>query len=381
MTFTDDDFDAALAQRAAESYARKDETGKFRGILKETEGIKIWRPAEGNHIFDIVPYKTGKHDPRLPAGTPTYVLDIWVHYNVGATEDSFVCPARTYSAKKNPFHLNERCPICEHQNELRKELERVDDEDQAKALEDHANSLNPKRRVLYNVLVLDSSAEEEKGVQIWDVAHWSMERHLSILSEKKRGPSGATVGGHIPFASAKTGKSVVFQKKGKGRNTEFIGHRFEDRQNYVIGLELLQAARCLDEEIVIPSYDDLYLSFHGAMPGDDKPIESKVVESKVVTEEDIPSNRVGEQTDVTGRKMLRTPIQEEAPAPAKEETTAPAQSFTTACPSGGVFGKDADKIPGCRKCPDDTWQECAKLTELSDSQTQKSEPGRNIQPA
>lgn len=352
-----DDFDAELSQRAAESFARKDDTGKFRGILRETEGVKMWRPGEGSHIFDIIPYRTGKHDPKLPAGALAYVLDVWVHFNVGATEDSFVCPARTFSDKKNPLHTQERCPICEQQNELRKSMERLEDDDEIKAMEDQIKALNPRRRVLYNVLVLDNAAEEEKGVQIWDVAHWSMERHLSVLSEKKRGPSGAVVGGHIPFASPKTGKSVVFSKKGKGMNTEFLGHRFEERQGYVIGPELLGAAKVLDEAINIPTYNDLYLAYHGVAPGEEKPVAAaaaKPAEDITADKTEQPSTRRGLRTQVDDPKPAETVTGSETKVEGSKEN---------ACPAGGVYGRDADKIPGCRKCADPIWQACSKLAE------------------
>ena len=131
-----DDFDEELAKRAAESNARRDDTGKFRGIMREKEGLKMWRPGEGSHTFNIVPYRAGKHDPELPEGKPSYFLDVWVHYNVGSNEDSFVCPARTFGKKKNLLHLTERCPICEQQAEFRKELDKLDDEDQIKQMEE-----------------------------------------------------------------------------------------------------------------------------------------------------------------------------------------------------------------------------------------------------
>ena len=346
-----DDFDAELSQRAAESFARKDDTGKFRGILRETEGVKMWRPGEGSHIFDIVPYRTGEHDPKLPKGALAYVLDVWVHFNVGATEDSFVCPARTFSDKKNSLHQTERCPVCDDQNILRKKMESLEDEDEIKQMEEQIKALNPRRRVLYNVLVLDNAAEEEKGVQIWDVGHWSMERHLSVLSEKKRGPSGAVVGGHIPFASPKNGKSVVFNKKGKGMNTEFLGHRFEEREGYVIGPELLQAAKVLDEAINIPTYNDLYLSYHGVAPGEERPVAA----AKPV--EDITADQQS-----AGRRTLRTPVEDPKPVETAAETKVE-EGKDNKCPAGGVFGRDADKIPGCRKCADDIWQACSKLAE------------------
>jgi hypothetical protein len=233
-------------------------------------------------------------------------------------------------------------------------MESLEDEDEIKAMEDQIKALNPRRRVLYNVLVLDNAAEEEKGVQIWDVAHWSMERHLSVLSEKKRGPSGAVVGGHIPFASPKNGKSVVFSKKGKGMNTEFLGHRFEEREGYVIGPELLGAAKVLDEAINIPTYNDLYLSYHGVAPGEERPVAAVAAK---------PAEDITADQQPAGRRTLRTPVTEDPKPVETAAETKVEEGKGNKCPAGGVFGRDADKIPGCRKCADDIWQACSKLAE------------------
>jgi hypothetical protein len=376
-----EDMDAELSRRTAESSARKEDSGKYGDIFRPVPNLSLWKPGEGRHTFDIIPYRAGEHDPRYPAGKTTYFLDIWVHYNVGATEDSHVCPARTYKDKLNPNHLDIRCPICEDQNVLR----RSDDPDEALI-----KSLNPRRRALYNVIVGDSNADIEKGVQVYDVAHWSMERHLVELAERGRGTTGASINNWIPFASPKNGKAIVFTKKGKGMNTEFIGHRFEDRVNYVIDKAALDAVYTLDEIIKIPTYDELYLAHHGYRVGE-SPTETSSSRSSYrssLEEEDIPFDQDSGKSSGSGRSFRKAPetaVEETRPDIKEKETKETKleeeeqKGYDKNCPSGGVFGRDESKLEGCGACePDDKWRECAKLSKEA-ANTQEEENSKEVE--
>jgi hypothetical protein len=173
-------------------------------------------------------------------------------------------------------------------------------------------------------------------------------------------------------------KPIAVALKGKGLSTEFLGHRFEDRQGYTIGPELLAAAKCLDEEIVIPSYDDLYLAFHGVMPGEELPA-TKAAEP-APQEQDIPSERAEEQAAPAGRRMLRTPAPEETPAEEPAAEAAAPEEKVNKCIGGGVFGQDADKLPKCNECEDDIWQECATLAKKAEeAKTEPAAGGRRLQ--
>ena len=363
--YSDDELEKELSRRAQESAARKDDTGRFRDIFKDDVTLSVWRPGEGGHIFDMVVYRAGEHDPRLPKGTLTYGLEVWVHFNVGPTEDSYVCPARTFGDRKNPLHQNERCPVCEHRTSLRKE-ENYD--------EDEVKALNPKRRVLYNVLVLDNSEEENKGVRVWNVAHWLMEKHLSVPSERRRTSSGAAIGTHIPFARPdQKGKSISFTRKGKGQGTEFLGHKFEDR-NYFLDNTILSQAKVLDEIIHIPTYRELFVAFHGYSPEEASfRVSAKETISPVGEEDDIPFDKApaegASQEEGTFRRRANVPP-EQTITPQKENP----------CPAGGIFGKDEGKLDGCQDCPQNLWRECAtetqKVENTSKSQEQPPSEGR-----
>ena len=84
----------------------------FGDYFKDDADIVKWKCEKGQHIIDIIPYRAGENVPHRAAGKMQYVLDLWIHTNVGVTEDRVVCLSRNY---KKP------CPICEHQAELRAE--------------------------------------------------------------------------------------------------------------------------------------------------------------------------------------------------------------------------------------------------------------------
>ena len=229
----------SLLRRTEQSHNSRDSYGGFKSIFKEGLDVTFWDCREGTHLIDILPYQAGENDPYNKPGDYTYVLDVWVHYGVGPNDDSYICLAKTYGKP---------CPICEHKRELQKQGD-VD--------EDEIKALNPKRRVIYAIICYDSEKEEDKGVQIWEVAHFFMERHLSELAKNPR------TGGFILFADPTSeGKSIQFTKRGRGAgNVEFIGHKFVDR-DYDIPDEILDQVPCLDELIHIPTYEEVYEAFH-----------------------------------------------------------------------------------------------------------------------
>lgn len=318
-----------------ESYKRRDDSGRFRPFFREDlEDVQFWSCGTGDHLIDIIPYMSGKRDPNAVEGKGRYVLDIFVHFGVGVNEDSFVCPARNY---KNP------CPICEHQSELRKEPDY--DEDLVK-------SLNPSRRVVYNVLVYDSTKEEEKGVQIYAVAHWFMERHLIPLAKDLR------TGQLLPFADYEEGKSIAFTKKGSGQTgTEFIGHRFVDR-DYVIPDAILDQASCLDNLISVPTYDELKEIYWGSeeSPGTTETAaeDTQPADERKARETGGGSLRGGslrggstqEPAPKTEKEPEKVEVKEEAKTEVEESPTAVAGD----CPSGGTFGQDLDRLDHCNDC-------------------------------
>ena len=226
-------FSAGLSSATERSYDTKDSFGGGISYLKKDVKVPTFMCADGDHTMDIIPYIAGENDPNAAEGQPQYVLDIWIHRGVGALQQSYVCPMKNYK---------KRCPICEKQLAMRRSGEFSDEE---------IASLSPKRRTMYNVVVWDSKDEIRKGVQIFEISHFFFEKHLAELSKRPKG------GGFVVFSDPDEGKTIVFKKKSKGKgNMEFLGHRFEEREDQITD-EMLDAALCLDDLIHVPTVSEL----------------------------------------------------------------------------------------------------------------------------
>ena len=151
-----------MKKRTEEHNREKDYGGSGAQILdlSNLEDAAFFKPEEGKHLIDIIPYeiKTGNH-PKYDKGDLDYLLEYYVHYNVGPGKDRFVCMAKTFGKP---------CPICEELEILKAN----------KADEKTIDALQPKRRVLYNVIDLN---EEEKGIQLFETSHFLFEKEKRYL--------------------------------------------------------------------------------------------------------------------------------------------------------------------------------------------------------
>jgi hypothetical protein len=216
------------------------------GVLRSDANVTIWRPKDGSHIIDIIPYIVGKNNVEgdKPGKGLHYTFRYFVHKSVGPNNDWYICPARTWG---------EDCPICEYRQKL---IDKGEDWDSV------IKPLFPRSRNLYNVVCYDRG-EEKKGVQIWDVSNHYFEKHILTLSKKPARSGKAEK--NILFFDEEDGKSITFTiepAQGKDDFPEYVGHAFDER-DYKISDEILDAAHCLDELIVRPSYEDLEKAFFG----------------------------------------------------------------------------------------------------------------------
>src|SRR4030067_1887156 len=303
---------ASLQTKTKESYECRDDSGQFKNIFKDEFSNKLWKCGEGEHLLDIIPYPAGKHDPKSKEGEWGYLLDIWVHYGIGVNQDAYVCPARNYG---------QPCPICEYREEVR----RQDDYD-----EDLVKELTPKRRSIYNIICYNSEKEESKGVQIFDSAHWFMEKHISSLAKTPARGVGKSTDSYIAFSDPDEGKSISFTRKGTKRNSEFLGHKFVDR-NYIIPDEVLNTAFILDESINICSYDEIKNAFMGG-PVDAAPVE----------EAPAPVPPPVQEGGLKPRRTMPAASVEPSPAVSPRVRTNPAATVSNPiCPvAGGAVGVD-----------------------------------------
>jgi hypothetical protein len=403
---------AALLARMRQGQALAAGTRSY--FKSNLEGVSFWSPKEGDHILDVIPYTAGPDDPQVKAGEQTYVLEVYIHPEVGGIEDqTMICIEKTY---KKP------CPICEHRRVLQKEG----------ADEDLVKSLQPKRypRSIYNIVCYDSEKDESRGVQVFDASHFLFEMYLLKLAQGS-GRGGQRPTGFIPFADPEEGKSIRFTRQGQRENTRYIAHAFEDRQ-YTIPKNILDSAHCLDQLIHIPTYEELYNAYWGDTPpeeaqprsaSDQRPklasgTRGAAAKPETVAEEEgeppppeeeeeppPPAQEEPELSAVLGmmsrselkafnteqklgikiykeqpdgtysdewiREQILMAIEasvkasdpermEEEPPPTvaagRSSAAAPAKPKPGECPGGGVFGKDLNDLPHCEVCK--VWDNC-----------------------
>ncbi len=299
---------AGLSHRTNASSAAVKDNGKFRDFFDKSkmEGVNKWWPNKGEHLMDIIPYLAGSQDVNVPEGGFTYYLDLFVHKRVGPGEDTYVCPAQYGRA----------CPICEERKRLSDNNADYDTEIQP---------LNSSRRAIYNVIIRNDKEQEAKGVQLMDMAHWFSEKELIAVSKDPRG------GGMINFADPDDGRSIAFNRDGVGAtSTSYSGYRLVER-DYVITDEEMEAAHCIDELIVIPSYDDLHKAFFGVSRDSDANVADEGGYDDTEPEVEEP-----EATTPTPR--------------AKPKPKAKPKAKALVCPVGVTFGEDFDSYEDCDSC-------------------------------
>ncbi len=204
---------------------------------KVPDGVTFFVCKEAQHIVDILPWEAGKDMPLDEQNIPVtkeggfdYVLDLWVHQNIGKMKLPFVCPYENFG---------QPCPICEYikANRLPKP---------------EWSKIRPKRRSIYLIWNRTTPEDEKKGVQIFDAAHFFMEEKLEEIAKLPRG------GGFVTFSDPDDGQSVCWTRKGSGQeNTQYLGHRFIEREQ-AIPDRILESTFALDQVINMhPSYEEI----------------------------------------------------------------------------------------------------------------------------
>ena len=234
-----------LRLQQEESFRTKDD-GLFKSIFDSAkmQGMSLWKPTAGDHFIDIIPNFAGANHPgvikgKMVVGDPSYVVDIWIHRQIGPNQDQYICLAKTYG---------QPCPVCERRIDLRRDTEMDEAEDKA---------LKPSRRVIYNIWDRDN---EGKGVQVWEVAHWFFADKVEQLGRVPRG------GGYIAFMDPGDGEGggrhISFNIKASGNNREYSAHQLLVRQQPIPD-RILEMAYCVDELLHVPTYEEVAAALEG----------------------------------------------------------------------------------------------------------------------
>jgi len=324
-----------LLNRTKSSYDRKDGDANSKYFSSDAE-IKFYRPqpTKGTpHIIDIIPFVSGGNFPAktsdIKKGDWAYVLDLYIHSNVGPGKAMVVCPAKNYG---NP------CPICDEVEAL-----------MASGVDWNDIPFAPKRRCAYNVLVMDDAKTEAEGIQVWEVSYGYSEKLIVSLARSPRG------GGFIAFADPdKTiGKSIAFDVD-NDTYKKITGHRFEQR-DYDIPEEILEKAHTLDELIVVHSEEELRKILFGSAgkPAEESSSSSQEAEQPRRSLRDQSTKAEESQESSLRSKPRLTPVSQSEESKSK-------------CEFGAVFGADYGKYSECDKC--EKAQHCAEAADRADSE-------------
>ena len=325
-----------LIRRHEESVANKDNT-QFGSIIdnsKIPEGIGFWKCSFADHSIDYIPFVAGPNMPKLfendkkkaiKEGEFIWSVDLWTHGRVGVQEYPYVCPAKTNG---------EPCPICEHLQQNRDTYSK-----------EEYGRISATRQTIHLIWCHDNSEEEAKGIQLWQIAYYFMEKTLKGIAGQGKG------GGTNPYFDPDIGKKVAFTKEGSGSKWKFLYHAFVDRDEPIPD-KILDQAFSLDSVVKYASYDEIHEAFYGAQHD---------------------GGPVGE----TGTS--ETPFEQE-PAPTDAEPITTEGEFAPdACPVDGEFGVNFDEFEQCEGCVN--WDNCFAANQKMQEPDPEPPPESDPEPA
>lgn len=332
------------------SYDHRGDTGKYGNIYNKSAEVQVWWPAGSDkgvdHEFCIIPYLSKKNsifrtknpdfnmpfsDKVLEEGKAwSHKLTVLIHGSIGANRDNVVCP-RTFK---------EPCPICEDRDRLIKES------DDSKAMQEQIRLLSPAKRAIYNVFIFDSKEEMEKGIQVWEAPHQSMEDTLSELYVDRR------TGEKKYFTIPEEGWNICFEKRKENpfyRRLEILERKKQDEFTDKEIEQLYDMSHNLEEVIDIKTYEELKEMHFGPEE------EGKKEEREEKTEE---------KSERTSR-FRRDEKEEEKP----EDDNGIPEEYKD------CFGIQNGELEKCEDCPKKIWEECYKKCEETKKPPEK-ESGR-----
>ncbi len=348
--------------------AQKQRTqGAQYGHLSLPKGVNVFKEEPNSRIkVDFMPYKVT--DPKHPdrddeqgVATPG---DLWykrpyrLHRNIGANDDSVVCPSS----------IGMKCPICEYRARRLKEG----------AEKEELRELNASLRNLYVVIPKDHKKFEEKP-HIWDISQYLFQNMLNeeLGEDEDYGvfpdlEEGLTL--RVRFGEGQIGKN-------KFAETSRID--FLDRDE-AYDESILDDIPDLDKVLTIKSYAQVEALF---MELDEDAVaeegESIVEEEetpkqtrrkpKPKPEPDPDEQEAGEPEPVKPKRKAKPKPKEEdekpEPPPSKliKETgktkpkPKPKEEVDGECPFGHTFGTDCEEYEDCDNC--DEWDACMDAKE------------------
>jgi hypothetical protein len=380
-----------LGSRYQQQAANSESYGEARQSFMNWAGVKLKFFAMKKDMdrvnLNILPYQiTSQKHPEVVAGRRKvgqwdYLLDVWVHRNLGPNKKDMLCPKSTYG---------KACPACEERQKLYDE-----------GRDEEAKAFTPSRRAIYNVQLIGRNGPEEAPM-LFATSHQCFNKELieeSVASSKGPVP--------VPFASiGPDGKVVSFRvsEKALGSNKfcEAKSFQFLDRDEEISD-EVLEQCVSLDEHLIVPTAKQILDAMYGN-DEDDTIVQATEQDTPNGTrrdsyEEERPDRRRDQEPETEHLRERHRPAYEEDEAPQRErprpdsapypqqpsirpEENDQARPFddveepprqerrrqeppqdevprqSTQCPHGLNWGTDCDRHRACGTCPDAIYDKC-----------------------
>jgi hypothetical protein len=354
------------------SYEHRGQTGKFKNVYT-VDDVPLWQVTANAHELAVIPYYVNcdensiwrrnsdlndpfSDDEFKDNATFDYKLSILVHSNIGINQDSVVC-LRT---------VRERCPVCEEHDRI----EREEPEN-----EERLSSLRPRKKCLYNIVVFDNDAERDKGIQVWEAPHASIEDVLAELAKRQNRRSGEIE--YKDYTVPDQGFNVCFERVGTGLSTEYrqvaIEERLKDQEFTDKELNALYDMAYNFEDVVeLKTFEEIYEMVHGVALADGQLTEEQQFRGRPGGQRRGREETTPEEETPPDRGARRRERQAEERGGGGEERTTrtrgtrtPAEAETVGSEDPECFGKDCNQLSKCEECPEDMFVACFKKYEAS----------------
>lgn len=381
-----------LGSRYQQQAANSESYGEARQSFMNWAGAKLKFFAMKKDMdrvnLNILPYQiTSQKHPEVVAGRRKvgqwdYLLDVWVHRNMGPNKKDMLCPKSTYG---------KACPACEERQKLYDE-----------GRDEEAKAFTPSRRAIYNIQLIGRNGPEDAPM-IFATSHQCFNKEL--IEEATASSKGPVP---IPFASiGPDGKVVSFRVSEKALGTnkfcEAKSFQFLDRDEEISD-EVLEQCVSLDERLIVPTTKQILDAMYGNDEEDDATGPAPEQDMPNGTrrdyyEEERQDRRRDQEPEPERLQERRRPAYEEDEAPQRErprpdsapypqqpsirpEENDQARPFddveepprqerhrqeppqdevprqSTQCPHGLNWGTDCDRHRACGTCPDAIYDKC-----------------------
>jgi hypothetical protein len=295
----------------------------------------------------VIPYeiKSANHPDvvkgKAEVGDAHYMLDVFMHFNVGPADGQVICPKKTYG---------KACPVCDVWNDLKSDA-KTDKEKKA------ASSIRPQRKALMNIQLIEDG-EPSDELLVWTAGHHRFMKE-GILNEANACRAG---GAPVIFADIDKGKVVEMRTSHSDLGEKDVT---ADKVNFIDRTEeiedsVLEQAISFDECMVVLTAEQIDATLNGE---EIAPEPTETVEE--APEEDTTEAEEPEVEEEKPAKAEKAPKKEKkAKKPKKKEKPADDE----VCHYELTFGDDFDGYEDCDTCMaehPECFKACGKRNEES----------------